>query len=202
MSTLMHQLYVLSNSKLLAKWRKRGWSEQAPFFVKEAVLAKYAIPNATWVETGTFEGQTTQFLAEMSPKVYTIEPADKYYNAAVDAFQGTHIEPLHGTSEQIMPDLMPRLSGDVCFWLDGHFSGGETFLADSECPIEDELAAIDAHLKRLGKVSILIDDIRCFPSRSDPQSDYPSVDLLVDWARAHGFEWRVEHDIFIMRNWS
>ena len=202
MSTFLHQLNILSNVKPLAKWRKREWSDQAPSFVKEAVFSKYAIPDATWVETGTFQGQTTRYLAAMSRMVYTIEPADQYYNAAVEAFKGTHVEPIHGTSETVMPDLMPRLSGDVCFWLDGHFSGGDTFHGLSECPVEDELAAIDAHLERLGKISILIDDIRCFPSRADPQSDYPSVDLLVDWARAHDFEWRIEHDIFIMRNWS
>ena len=70
---------------------------------------------------------------------------------------------------------MPKISGDVCFWLDGHFSGGDTFQGATDCPIEAELAAIDAHLDRLGKVSILIDDIRCFPCQSDGLADYPSV---------------------------
>lgn len=199
---MSHLLYVLWHIKALAKWHKRNWSDYAPNFVKEAVFQKYNIAGADWIETGTFLGKTTRFLAGMAPKVYTIEPSDTYFNRAVAAFKNSNVEPLHGTSEAVLPELMPRLSGDLCFWLDGHFSGGDTFQGQTDCPVEAELDTIGAHLDRLGKITILIDDIRCFPSHSDGLADYPSVDLLVDWARQREFEWRIEHDIFVLRNWS
>jgi hypothetical protein len=31
---------------------------------------------------------------------------------------------------------------------------------------------------------------------------YPTLDELVDWARAHKFHWQIEYDIFIAKNWS
>jgi hypothetical protein len=49
----------------------------------------------------------------------------------------------------------------------------------------------------MGRVVVMIDDIRCF----DPDVDaaYPSLDYLVDWARSHGFSWHIEHDIFVAK---
>ena len=193
---------ILRNLKALAKWRKRGWSDYAPNFVKEAVFKKYNIEGATWVETGTFLGKTTRFLATLAPKVYTIEPAEVYYKRAVETFSDGHVEPLNGTSEDVLPALLPKLSGNVCFWLDGHFSGGDTFKGSSDCPINAELEAIAGHCDRLGKLTILIDDVRCFPCNSNGLDDYPSLYTLVDWARERDYEWRIEQDIFVIRNWS
>jgi hypothetical protein len=28
---------------------------------------------------------------------------------------------------------------------------------------------------------------------------YPSLDLLVDWARSNNFHWHIEHDIFVAK---
>lgn len=192
----------LSSLKALLDWRKRGWSDHAPQFVKQAVLSKYAITGATWVETGTFMGATTRFLAAMSPKVHTVEPAPKLFKRAKRKFRGTHVNVINGVSEDVFPTLLPTLSGDVCFWLDGHYSAGKTFKGDTDCPVEDELKAIETSLGNFNKTSILIDDVRCFLSTAADFDDYPSIDYLVDWARAHGFRWRVEQDIFIIWNWD
>ena len=75
---------------------------------------------------------------------------------------------------------------------------GVTFQGEKDFPVEDELAAIKSNLPNFTKVVILIDDVRCFLSASE--YDYPSLDDLVDWAREQKFSWRIEHDIFIMRN--
>lgn len=194
-------LRLASGLKALRDWQKRGWSDHAPQFVKEAILRKYAIAGATWVETGTFRGTTTRFLAGLAPRVYTVEPAPKLCERARHRFAGSHVEVLGGVSEEIFPELLPTLSGDVCFWLDGHYSAGQTFRGATDCPVEQELAAIDANLARFGRVSILIDDVRCFLSEAADFADYPAIDTLVDWGRARGFAWRIEQDIFIIRNW-
>ena len=49
----------------------------------------------------------------------------------------------------VLPKLLPNLSGDINFWLDGHYSSGLTFKGDQECPIKDELDQIGNNLKRL-----------------------------------------------------
>ena len=194
--------YPFRHFRALSDWQKRGWSDHAPQFVKQAIFEKYSIDGATWVETGTFMGRTTRFLASLSPKVYTIEPAPKLFKRAKRRFRNTHVHVLKGTSEEIIPALLPKLSGDICFWLDGHYSAGQTHKGPTDCPIEQELAAIAANLGNFGKVSILIDDVRLFLTSETTYADYPSVDYLVDWARAQDFEWRIEQDIFILRNWA
>lgn len=186
----------------LRDWQKRGWTDHAPQFVKESVLRKYAIDGATWVETGTFMGKTTRFLSAMAPAVHTIEPAPKLFKRAQRKFKGTNVTVINGTSEEVFPSLLPTLEGDLCFWLDGHYSAGQTFKGETDCPVEDELRAIADNLDRFELISILIDDVRCFLSTAADFDDYPSIDYLVDWARDHDMIWRVEQDIFIIRNWA
>jgi len=198
----MNPIAFLRRQKALHAWKKRGWSDNAPQFVKEAILRKYAIDGAPWIETGTYMGTTTRFLSTMAPKVYTIEPGEKLFRRAARRFKGSNVDVIQGVSEHVFPDLLPRLSGNICFWLDGHYSAGKTFRGDKDCPVEDELSAIDDSLSRFGHLSILIDDVRCFLPTAEDYGDYPSIDYLVDWARSRGFDWRIEQDIFIIRNWS
>ena len=74
-----------------------------------------------------------------------------------------------------------------------------TFKGDKDCPVEDELSAIEANFDNFEKISILIDDVRCCLPSEFEYSDYPSIDYLVDWARKMNMIWRIEHDIFIMQ---
>ena len=183
----------------LSEWRKRGYSENSPQFIKQKIFLKHGIPNAQWIETGTYMGTTTEFLAGHFPLIHSIEPGEDLFNNAVNRFEGKkNINLYNDVSENVLPKLLPELSGEINFWLDGHYSEGVTFQGEKDFPVEDELAAIKSNLPNFTKVVILIDDVRCFLSAS--QYDYPSLDDLVDWAREQKFSWRIEHDIFIMRN--
>lgn len=195
-------IFKVRRVKELKAWISRGFLENAPQFVKQNIFLKYGIPAAPWVETGTFLGQTTAFLLKHFGKVYTVEPGKDLYNRAVRIFAGQNVELFNGLSETIFPILIPTLKGDMNFWLDGHYSADITFRGPKDCPIEDELQAIKNNLGNFGKLSILIDDVRCFLPFNEDYPDYPSVDYLVDWARANGFNWRIEQDIFIMRNFA
>ena len=183
------------------EWHSRNYLGHSPQFIKEQVLVQYGIKDAQWIETGTYLGTTTGFLAKKFPYIYTIEPEPNLYEAAKGKFSGENVEVLNGISEDILPSLLDRVKGDLNFWLDGHYSHGITFQGPSDCPIRSELESISRSLGRFSSVAILIDDVRCFldPSLSD---SYPPLDELVDWARNHGFQWRIEHDIFIMRRIS
>lgn len=180
-------------------WVRRGCIGYAPQFVKQRVLMKYCVPEAPWVETGTYLGTTTKFLSARSPKVHSIEPATALYQAAERRFRSTNVVLHHGTSEEILPRLLADLLGPVNFWLDGHFSAGLTYKSAKDSPLLDELAAIRANLPHMGDVVIFIDDIRCcVPLAQQREGGYPSLDELVTWARENGFSWHIEQDIMII----
>jgi len=106
---------------------------------------------------------------------------------------------LPGTSEEQLPQLLPTLSGDVNFWLDGHYSAGMTYQGSVDTPIVAELACIEGQMPRFRNIVVLIDDVRCFDPTAPEFAQYPSLDLLVDWARRNRFHWHIEHDIFVAR---
>ena len=184
---------------IIKKWGKTNFLEHSPQMIKEFVFERYGIDNAPWVETGTFLGKTTNFLRERYPHVYTIEPEIKLYNDALKRFIGKNVTLYNDVSENVFPNLLKKLSGDVNFWLDGHYSEGITFKGDKDCPVEDELNIIEANLNNFNKITILIDDVRCFLPENSKYPDYPSIDYLVDWARRFNMSWKIEHDIFIMQ---
>jgi hypothetical protein len=104
---------------------------------------------------------------------------------------------IHGTSEDVFPNLLPRLSGSINFWLDGHFSSGDTFKGENETPIKFELQAIENNLDSFQNIAVFIDDIRCFGNVIPEYSTYPSLDFLVSWANRNSFNWTIQNDIFI-----
>lgn len=182
-------------------WRRRRFAAPSPQFVKWACLLRNGIPGGTWVETGTYMGETTRLLARHSRMVFSIEPQPELHARASRRLRHlANVEILLGTSEQVMPGLLTRIAGDVSFWLDGHYSAGSTFEASQHTPIVEELSAISANLHRFPKVCVLVDDVRCFDPKIPEFRTYPPVDYLVDWARQHKLDWHIEHDIFCARN--
>lgn len=182
----------------LFEWKQRGFEAPAPQAVKLKVLLRNATPNATWVETGTYLGETTRVLARSAAKVFSVEPEPKLFSRATKKFAGTpNVTILHGTSEAVLPSLLPSLSGAVNFWLDGHYSAGITFEGVIHTPVIEELANIERYMTKLGRVCVLVDDVRCFNPSLPEYASYPSLDALVDWARRNGLKWHIEHDIFV-----
>ena len=185
----------------LSDWKDRAYAAPSPHFIKQACLLRNGITAATWVETGTYLGLTTELLSKHAQKVYSIEPEPSLFANAENKFRNhPNVSLLRGTSEDVFPTLLPKLHGPINFWLDGHYSGGTTFQGAQDTPIIEELNCIGKHLSHLEKVVILVDDIRCFepPSNGKP-SAYPPLDFLVAWAKENGFTWHIEHDIFIAK---
>jgi hypothetical protein len=181
-------------------WRRRRYAAPSPNFVKRSVLIRNGLPGATWVETGTYRGDTTAELARVARRVVSLEPAADLFAAAKARFRATrNVELLNTTSEDTFPWLLPQLDGAVCFWLDGHFSGGPTYKGPNDTPIVAELAAIGENLDRWKAAVVLIDDLRLFTGGVHVYGPYPPLDDLVAWAAAHGLSWHIEHDIFVAR---
>jgi hypothetical protein len=180
------------------EWKDRKYAAPSPVFIKRQVLMRNSTPNATWIETGTFLGETTQFLSQSAQHVYSVEPEATLYERAKQRFADTeNVSIIHATSEDTFPQLLPQLSGAVNFWLDGHFSAGFTFQGKVDTPIAEELAQIEVNRARFSRLSVLVDDVRCFDPSLPDYSSYPSVDFLVDWARRNKLKWHIEHDIFV-----
>jgi len=145
-------------------------------------------------------GTTTLKLSKHALFVYSIEPSLILFTNAKTYFSKfNNVEIINGLSEIVFKTLLPKLSGDVNFWLDGHYSEGITFQGPQDTPIVDELFLISQHLANFDKITVCVDDVRCF----DPSSEisaYPSVDFLVNCARENKLSWHIEHDIFFAKN--
>ena len=184
------------------KWRLRNYTVPSPRAIRRACLMRNSVVGATWIETGTFKGDTTAFLAQSSKFVYSIEPEPTLVANAKKRFaDNANVEIIEGISEAVFPQLLPTITGDINFWLDGHYSAGTTFKGPTDTPIVEELENIRACLKNFGRVSILVDDVRCFQSQAKENEAYPPLDFLVSWCQQNGFNWTIEHDIFIARNY-
>jgi hypothetical protein len=208
MNTIMKYVKFLSQCAVkprrymeLQVWEKTGFSAPSPPFVKRTCLSRNAIPGSTFVESGTFLGETTRYLGERYPKVISIEPEPKLFENARRLFErNANVEILNGTSETVFPNLIPQLRGDVSFWLDGHNSNGITYKASTDTPIACELQVIEENISNFGKISVCIDDVRCFISQSKEYEDYPDVTYLISWADRNSLHWHIEHDIFVATN--
>jgi hypothetical protein len=182
-------------------WGERDFAAPSPHFVKQRVLLRNGLPDATWVETGTYMGDTTSILSTVAKMVYSIEPEPALFSKAEEKFRNTsNVKIIKGLSEDVFPKLLPAITGNICFWLDGHYSADITFKGPQDTPIVEELTAIERNIAKMSKIVVMVDDIRCFDPKNPEFSAYPSVDLLVDWARKHNLTWHIEHDIFIAKN--
>jgi hypothetical protein len=162
------------------KWRFAGSPIPPPYTVKREEIKKIAqeFKCKIFVETGTFLGLTTDAMRKCFKQLYTIELSDKLFLRAQNKFSKyQHIKVLHGDSGIVLFDIIKQIDKKVLFWLDGHYSGGETAKGATACPIFKELEAIFM-LKNIEYV-LMIDDARCFGDLA--YSEYPSIESLIKY---------------------
>ncbi len=190
---------VIQKTKEIINWLKSSFKSPSPHFIKQLVLKREGVSNGIWIETGTYLGDTTKYLSTFANKVYSIEPQLKLYERALKRFEKCkNIMLLNSTSEEALPKLLPTIKGTVNFWLDGHYSKGETYKGAIDCPLLYELDVIGKNLVNFTNLRIFIDDVRCFDSESPEYATYPSKYQIVDWCLRHNLSWYIEHDIFII----
>jgi len=166
--------------------------------VKRALFKRYSGPETTWLETGTYLGRTTRFLAKHNLRVITIEPVHFLAKRAGERFRKqVKIEVIEGDSETVLEGAILRMTGDVAFWLDGHFSGWITHKGEVITPVAFELRTVAKYLEKFDSVTVLVDDFRLFQTEGFVSGEYPLKDDLITWANDNGMDWTIEHDIFI-----
>ncbi|MBA2620032.1 MAG: hypothetical protein H0U87_02405 [Acidobacteria bacterium] len=116
--------------------------------------------STIFVETGTFQGDTTKWAANYFETVHTIERAESLYKRhSAELAQIKGVNPHFGDSRDILRQIVKDIGErSAIFWLDGHWSGGETAGETDECPLLGELACISNRTEDI----ILIDDARLF----------------------------------------
>lgn len=137
-------------------------------------------PVNIFIETGTFQGQTTRWAAKYFETVHTIEKSEslyQQYHQDLSEIQG--ITPHYGDSRNVLPEILKSIDDrPVIYWLDGHWCGGETAGEADECPILDELRCLNNRPQDI----ILIDDARLFlcapPSFHNP-ADWPTISDVI-----------------------
>ena len=146
-----------------------------PHIVKQTVLKEYAnhYNLRTLIETGTFHGDMVQAMKKYFDMIYSIELSDHLYEKAKYRFRkNNNVAIIHGDSGEELKNLMNKIDTPTLFWLDGHYSAGQTAKGPQYTPILRELEHIlDA--PDLGHV-IIIDDANCFK----PDSPYPAIEDL------------------------
>jgi hypothetical protein len=179
-------------------WSKNGWTVPAPSRVKWSILKRYGSGAVTWIETGTYLGNTTSLLARLGKSVYSLEPEPNLAKSAVSRFKAhSHVQIINKSSEEAFPELLSEIKGSVAFWLDGHYSAGITYRGANETPIRTELGQIEKWIENFTHLVVLVDDFRCFGESDVVGAEYPSRSFLVNWADRLRLSWTVEHDIFI-----
>jgi len=161
--------------RTLEEWERRGRPVPPPHIVKQRVLREYAEQYRlrTMVETGTYRGDMVEAMRPVFEKIYSIELGQELYDEARRRFKRVaHVELIRGDSATELRRVVVQLDQAALFWLDGHYSAGETARGEKDTPIYEELDQI-LGARDLGHV-IVIDDARAFGT--DPA--YPTLDEL------------------------
>lgn len=155
-------------------WKKNG-GVPVPHIIKQKVLREFKdkFSISTLVETGTFYGDMIKAMKGDFDTIYSIELSEPLYRKARSRFKSdNNVHLLQGDSGKVLEILVPKIEVPALFWLDGHYSGGETAKGESNTPIFNELkhifnSSINGHV-------IIVDDARCFGQ--DP--GYPTMEEL------------------------
>jgi hypothetical protein len=142
-----------------------------------------------FIETGTYRGDMVNRVSKRFEKIYSIELSSDLWAKAQKRFASMkHIEILQGDSTHVLPQILAKIDKPALFWLDAHFSTGETARGDLDTPIEEELRTILNH--RIKNHIILIDDAREFVGKNG----YPPLANIKKMASEKGYSFDVQKD--------
>ena len=187
---------IFRNIKFFYNWYNKNFISPAPNFVKHKIIKHFLIKDSIFIETGTNEGRTLIKLAKNFSFCYSIEPSKYYFDLSTKKLRSikNKIELINDTSENSLEKILIKCKGEsVTFFLDGHFSGKDTYKGNHDTPILVELNLITKYIDTFKDVVIIIDDFRCFDFEN-----YPDKKFLVEIATMNKLFFTIEHDMFIM----
>jgi FkbM family methyltransferase len=158
-----------------------------PTEIIEIFKENYPIKN--FIETGTYYGKTALWASERFPRAITIEQSEIIYRQVQTQYSHIkNIEFLKGDTRSQLARIVPNLDSPSLFWLDAHWSGGETYGEVDECPLVEEIKIInrsnDEHF-------IFIDDARFFtspPVEPHKIEQWPDLTTVLNLLNASSYE--------------
>lgn len=193
-------LYPLRKRQVLRRWRISGRPAPPPAYFKHDLLKRLAAENpqlTTFVETGTWRGDTLFALRNHFSRLHSIELNKELHTAAQKRlYRFQHITLWQGHSPEILHRVSPNLSQPTLFWLDAHYMGGPR-TGYGVCPALAELSAICTYLDQSAGHLILIDDARNFMQ----PGDYPTLAEISDHLASFwpSYQLTVQDDIIHLR---
>jgi hypothetical protein len=148
------------------------------------------------VETGTYLGDGARTLAGIFASVVSIELSEQYHRRATEALAGIpKVRLIYGDSREELRRLA-RERVPTFYFLDGHWSGGDTAGEGSECPVVAEIAALaEGHPRDC----VVIDDARLFAAAPPPPHDPHQWPTLIEvFAAIRGV--RPDHHVTLLHD--
>ena len=170
-----------NNRRLVTAWDASGRPVPPPHPIKQEAVREAARRHRlrVLVETGTFRGEMVEAMRRHFDRVISIELGDEMYRRAAARFAGfPAVQILHGDSAVVLRDVLETLDEPAVFWLDGHYSEGDTAQGDLDTPILQELEHVLGH--RVTGHVVLVDDARLF----DGTGHYPTVAEVAELVRS------------------
>jgi hypothetical protein len=128
----------------------------------------------TFVETGTFQGDTLDIIAKSNvSKIISLELSDVFLKSCKKRFENNpNIFIYKGNSKYDLYDKIKNIDSKITFWLDSHWSGIPDVACDSVtiCPVLEELEQIKQHSNTH---TIMINDIRLMNNSNNKYEGFP-----------------------------
>jgi len=165
---------AFKNKIKISKWTRKGKPVPVPHAIKQKMINEYQKKHNIniFIESGTYMGDMVWAQQDNFEQLYSVELSKEFVEQARKRFKKKkHIHIIQGDSGKIMFTLIKEIHEPALFWLDGHYSAGNTARGDKDCPIIEEVKAIlSSGLEHV----LLIDDARYFTG----QRDYPTKEAL------------------------
>jgi hypothetical protein len=132
---------------------------------------------STFVETGTYMGDTVKSVQPYFEVCHTIEISEPLYQKFLREHPAYENVEIHlGDSSEVVPALLNEFDENAkcVFWLDGHFSSGCTSKGEKDVPLLEECKGIDS-LYKADEALVLIDDLRLF--ETDYAEDWSEISI-------------------------
>jgi hypothetical protein len=135
-----------------------------------------------FIETGTYIGLGVDLALQSGfDKVYSIELITHYFNACVEKFKSnSRVELIQGDSYYKLGELLNRFQNTpFTYWLDGHYSGGDTGFGVEETPLIQELEVILS--RNVDGELIYVDDMRLYRNMNNNVNSEKIKELLMKY---------------------
>ena len=155
---------------------------------EEIELLKHVMKLDVFVEGGTYKGGTAKSMGKKFRKIFTIEKSDIMFEIAKENLKDTNnITLLKGDTREHLDSIIAN-NENILFWLDAHWSGGDTYGEEDECPLIEELDIIFKYQKNY---VILIDDARLFLAPPPYPHNYNNWQSLTDIMKVIPESWEL-----------